>query len=290
LDLLIFTDNPGVRETRLVKEEAINRGLMVESKAPWDISIPDIPQIETGVIYVPSNMFNRGSTFELINRFIILEELGRNVCVINPLMSLLRYSKETLTLKSDFWGYPHPNTLVTENLEMAYEFASSLLDQNKNVVLKPMCRARGVGVIRLSDIRNREDLLQYLAWYSRSYGAGVLYLQEYIENFGYDIRVFIVDGEVVGRMKRSNPMDWRYNSSRGGLAEPFEDKKYDELAIKVSEAMGLNITGVDILPNKDNIPYILEANAYPGYTNLMATTNIPIHKKIVDFFQRLLDR
>ena len=290
MDILIFTDNPRVRETSLVHEEAVRRGLRVEAKAPWDISIPEIPKTEAGLVYVPSNMFNRGSTFELINRFLILEELGREAVIINPLMSLLRYSKEDLTLKAGRWGYPHPRTRVTENIEKAYEFASSLLDQGRDVVLKPICRARGVGVVRLSGIRSREDLLQFLTWYSRRHGAGVFYLQEFVENLGYDVRVFIIDGEVVGRMKRSNPEDWRYNASRGGIAEPFEDSIYDELAIKVAEAMGLKITGVDVLPGKDGTPYILEANCFPGYTHLMAATGIPIHEKIVDFFQRVLSR
>ena len=290
MDILIFTDNPRVRETRLVHEEAIRRGLKVEAKVPWDLSIPGIPSIDAGLVYVPSNMFHRGSTFELVNRFLILEELGREAVIINPLMSLLRYSKENLTLKAGRCGYLHPRTLVTENIEKAYEFASSLLDQGKDVVLKPVCRARGVGMARLSAIRRREDLMQFLTWYSRRHGAGVFYLQEFVENMGYDVRVFIVDGEVVGRMKRSNPEDWRYNASRGGIAEPFEDPIYDKLGVKVAEAMDLKITGVDVLPGEDGTPHVLEANCYPGYTHLMAATGIPIHEKIVDFFQRVLKR
>jgi len=290
LDLLIFTDNPGTRETRLVHEEALRRGLRVEVKTPWDLSIPGSLPRDMGLVYVPSNMFHRGSTFELVNRFLILEELRREAVIINPLMSLLRYSKEHLTLKAGRIGYSHPRTLVTESIEEAYEFASRLLDEGKDVVLKPICRARGVGVTRLSKIRCREDLMQFLAWYSRRHGGGVFYLQEFVENRGYDIRVFVIDGEVVGRMKRSNPSDWRYNASRGGIAEPFEDPVYDELAIGVAEAMDLKITGVDVLPGKDGTPYVLEANCYPGYTHLMAATGIPIHEKIVDFFQRTLKR
>jgi RimK family alpha-L-glutamate ligase len=290
LDILIFTDNPVVRETGLVCEELTRRGFRVEVKTPWDLSIPDLPNMEAGLVYVPSNMFHRGSTFELVNRFLILEELERKAAIINPLMSLLRYSKEHLTLKAETGGYPHPRTLVTENIEEAYNFASGLLDQGGDVVLKPICRARGVGVTRLSEIRRREDLMQFLTWYVRNQGEGVFYLQEFVKNMGYDIRVFIVDGEVVTRMKRSNPEDFRYNASIGGITEPFEDPIYDELAIKVAETMNLKITGVDVLPSEEGTPYILEANCYPGYTHLIAATGVQIHEKIVDFFQRLLHR
>lgn len=288
VDLLIFTDNPTVTETRLVQEEATRRGINVEAKAPWDFSVPDLPRMEPRLVYVPSNMFNRGSTFELVNRFLILEQLSSKATIVNPLMSLLRYSKEHLTMKAENYGYSHPRTLVTENIEKAFEFASGLLDRGGDVVLKPICRARGTGVTLLSSIRRREDLMQFLSWYARNHGEGVFYLQEFIENLGYDVRVFIVDNEVVGRMKRSNPEDFRYNASIGGIAEPYQDPAYDELAIRVAESNGLKITGVDVLPGKDGVPYILEANCYPGYAHLIAATGIQIQNRIVDFFSRIL--
>jgi glutathione synthase/RimK-type ligase-like ATP-grasp enzyme len=127
-------------------------------------------------------------------------------------------------------------------------------------------------------------------WYNRSFGQGVFYLQEFVPNLGYDVRCMVVDGEVVGREKRSNPKDFRYNVSAGGLAEPFDDAVYDELSIKVAEAVGLRITGIDVLPTSEAGPIILEANCFPGYTALIEATGIPIHAKIVDYFQRLIKR
>ena len=73
-----------------------------------------------------------------------------------------------------------------------------------------------------------------------------------------------------------------------GLASTYEDDVFDELAVRVSEAVGLNITGLDILPCEDREPIVLEANCYPGYKALMETTKIPIYKLIVDYFERLL--
>jgi glutathione synthase/RimK-type ligase-like ATP-grasp enzyme len=109
-----------------------------------------------------------------------------------------------------------------------------------------------------------------------------------VPNLGYDVRCFVIDGEVVGREARSNPEDFRYNVATGGQAEPFEDDVYDELAIRVAEAVGLDITGLDILPREDGEPLVLEANCYPGYKALMETTGIPIYKLIVDYFERVL--
>ena len=183
---------------------------------------------------------------------------------------------------------PHPETLITENIESAREFTQSLLDQGKEVVLKQIALSRGTGVTKLSRIRSRKDLTQYLVWYTRNFAEGVYYLQEFVPNKGHDIRIFIIDGRVVGREMRSNPDDFRYNVATGGSAAPFEEDTYDELAIKVAEAAGLKITGLDILPREDGSPIVLEANCYPGYKALMETTGVPIHELIVDYFQSLL--
>jgi len=287
LKLTIFTDEPALPEARLIAGEARRRGIETRILAPWDVSLPPTQELESDVYYIGSNILNRVSALELLHRLQILRVFDEMGVVVNPVESILNYSKGHLTLKLRSLGLPHPETLITENVEMAYEFAARLLDSGRNVVLKPLCRGRGVGVVMLDRIRSRRDLLQFLTWYNRVHGQGVFYLQEYIPNRGYDIRCFIIDGEVVGREKRSNPGDFRYNVSLGARAEAFTEPIYDELAMEVAEAVGLKIAGIDILPGLDGRAYILEANCYPGFTALMEATGIPIHERIVDYLQSL---
>ena len=287
MSVLIFTDNPATGETGLVRSELRDRGIPVDYKAPWDITLPDFSP-DYQLSYVPSNMLHRGSTFELVHRMLILRQLEEVGLVVNPVDSMLNYSKEHLTLQLTKLGMPHPETMITENVEMAMEFTNKLLNDGKEVVLKPICLSRGTGVTKLSKIRSREDLLQYMVWYTRNFSQGVFYLQEFIPNQGYDVRCFVIDGEVVGREMRSNPEDFRYNVAVGATAKPFDDDVYDELSIKVAESVGLKITGLDILPREDSEPIVIEANCYPGYTALMDTTGIQIHELIVDYFSRIL--
>jgi len=284
--VLIFTDNPTTGETGLVRKELQDRGGDVDYKAPWDIALPRF-RPDYDLVYVPSNMLHRGSTFEMLHRLLILRRMEEDALVVNPVDSMLNYSKEHLSLQLGRLGLPHPETVITENIEHAYEFAARLLDMDREVVLKPICMARGIGVMKLSRIRSREDLMQFLVWYIRSYGEGVFYLQEYVPNPGYDVRCLVVGGEVVGREKRSNPDDFRYNVAAGGAATPFNDPMYDELAVKVADAVGLKISGLDILPQSDGEPMVLEANCFPGYKALMDTTGIQIHKLLVDYLIRL---
>lgn len=288
LSVLIYTDNPGVHEVRLVAEELRRRSIRVRLMAPWDFSLPKMPELDAGVVYAPSNMLHRGSTYELTHRLIILRELEKKATVVNPVESMLVYSKEQLTMRLASLALPHPETIATENVEEAYSFSKRLLDQGREVVLKPTCGARGVGVTKLSGIRRRDDLLQFLVWYTREHAQGVYYLQEFIPNLGYDIRCLVIDGKVVGRERRFNTKDFRYNVAVGGSAEAFNDPIYDDLSIEVAEASGLKICGVDILPGQDGKPYVLEANCYPGYKALMDATGMPIHEKISDYLQSLL--
>jgi RimK family alpha-L-glutamate ligase len=288
LSVLIFTDNPGVQEVKLVAEELRRREIRVRLMTPWDFSLPNMPELDAGVVYAPSNMLHRGSTYELTHRLLILRELERNAVVVNPVESMLLYSKEQLTVRLSSLGLPHPKTIATENVEEAYNFSRELLEQGREVVLKPTCGARGVGVTKLSGIRRRDDLLQFLVWYTREHAEGVYYLQEYIKNLGHDVRCLVIDGRVVGRERRFNQKDFRYNVAVGGSAEAFNDPIYDDLSVEVAEASGLKICGVDVLPGEDGKPYVLEANCYPGYKALMEATGIPVHEKIADYLQSLL--
>jgi RimK family alpha-L-glutamate ligase len=283
LSILVFSDNPGVEETQMVLRELRKREMDTDFLSPWHIHFPKFIDKYYGVVYVPANMLHRGSTFELSHRLMILQRLEKDSEVINHVDSMVQYSKEHLTLKLEEYGFPHPRTLITESIDEAITFSQNILDDGGEVVIKPIGRARGIGVIRLRSIWIRGDLNQYLAWYLRNQGQGVFYLQEFVPNNGYDIRCMVVGGEVVGREKRSNPEDFRYNVAAGGVAEAYNDPRYDELAVEVAEIVGLEITGIDILPSEEGDPYILEANAYPGYKALIESTGIEIHQIIADY-------
>ncbi|RLG96841.1 hypothetical protein DRO27_01350, partial [Candidatus Bathyarchaeota archaeon] len=96
MSVLIFTDNPATGETGLVRSELKNRGIPVDYKAPWDITLPDFnPDYQLS--YVPSNMLHRGSTFELVHRMLILRQLEEVGLVVSPVDSMLNYSKEYLS-------------------------------------------------------------------------------------------------------------------------------------------------------------------------------------------------
>lgn len=91
-------------------------------------------------------------------------------------------------------------------------------------------------------------------------------LQQFLEANGKDIRVIVVDNEVVVAMERtSNKGDFRANLSKGGAGRKIDltqDEK--EMAVKAAQAVGLgDFAGVDLIRAKEHT-YCIEVNGNPG--------------------------
>ncbi|WP_436924114.1 RimK/LysX family protein [Halosimplex amylolyticum] len=90
-----------------------------------------------------------------------------------------------------------------------------------------------------------------------------------------DLRVYVVDGEVVGSMFRYAPEnEWRTNVALGGHVEDATDDVPDEViatAKTAVEAVGLDYAGVDLMEGADGW-YVLEVNPTAGFKGLFEAT------------------
>ena len=112
-------------------------------------------------------------------------------------------------------------------------------------------------------------------------------VQEFIkEAKAADIRAFVVNGEVIGAMKRQGKEgEFRSNIHRGGSAEVIKLKRSEKAAaIKAADVMGLSIAGVDMLQS-DRGPLILEVNSSPGLEGIEKATQVDIAGKIIQFIE-----
>ncbi|WP_127846528.1 30S ribosomal protein S6--L-glutamate ligase [Psychroflexus aestuariivivens] len=113
-------------------------------------------------------------------------------------------------------------------------------------------------------------------------------VQEFIkEAKGADIRVFVVDGHVVGAMKRQGKEgEFRSNLHQGGSAEVIELSDEEEIAaIKAAKAMRLGVAGVDLLQSSRG-PLILEVNSSPGLEGIEKATGKDIAKNIIQYIEK----
>lgn len=112
-------------------------------------------------------------------------------------------------------------------------------------------------------------------------------VQEFIkEAKGADIRAFIVNGKVVGAMKRQGAEgEFRSNLHRGGKAVVIKLSRAEKIAaLNAAKALGLDIAGVDMLQS-DRGPLILEVNSSPGLEGIEKATGVNIAKTIVEYIE-----
>ncbi len=110
-------------------------------------------------------------------------------------------------------------------------------------------------------------------------------VQEFIkEAKGADIRAFVVNGKVVGAMKRQGAEgEFRSNLHRGGVATVIKLSRLEkQAALNAAKALGLDVAGVDLLQSARG-PLILEVNSSPGLEGIEQATGVNIAAEIVKY-------
>ena len=113
-------------------------------------------------------------------------------------------------------------------------------------------------------------------------------VQEFIkEAKGADLRVFIVDNQVIGAMKRQGKDgEFRSNLHRGGSATYYKlDTEELHAALKAAKALKLPVCGVDMLQSSRG-PLVLEVNSTPGLEGIEGATEKNIARSIITFIER----
>ena len=173
-----------------------------------------------------------------------------------------------------------PKTIFASNESSAKDVIA--LSGGAPLVLKILEGTQGVGVVLVDSEKAAKSVLDAF------YGMDVnLLVQEFIaEANGTDIRAFVVDGEVVGAMKRKGAEgDFRSNLHQGGSATAYKlNRKEKATAIAAAKAMGLGVCGVDMIPSKRG-PLVMEVNSSPGLEGIEKSTNINIALKIMDYIE-----
>lgn len=151
------------------------------------------------------------------------------------------------------------------------------------VVIKLLEGTQGIGVILAETHKVAKSVIEGFL----SLDANIL-VQEFIkEAGGADIRAFVVDGQVVGAMKRQGAEgEFRSNLHRGGKATVLTLSPEEKAtAIKAAKTLGLSIAGVDMLQSNRG-PLVMEVNSSPGLEGIEGATKVDIAGKIIEYVER----
>lgn len=291
MKIVILSTNPKLYSTQRLKEAGEARGhemlivdhtkcdIVIERKKPRIYykgeSLDDvdavIPRIGASVTFYGTAVVRQ---FEMMKVFTSIESQAL-VRSRDKLRSLQVLSRAGLNLpKTAFTNYSKD--------------AKRIIDQvgGAPCVLKLLEGTQGIGVVLAETRSAAESVLEAF----QGIKARVI-VQEFIEEAnGADIRVLVVDGVVVGAMKRQGKEgEFRSNLHRGGTAEIIELSEEEEnAALKAARVMKLGVAGVDLLQSKSG-PMILEVNSSPGLEGIEGATGKDIAKAIIRYVERQVD-
>ena len=208
-----------------------------------------------------------------------LEAVG--VRVLNPPKSLeCAVDKYLTTQRLAMAGLPVPKTVVCENSETALLAFDQL---GRDVVVKPLFGAEGRGIMRVSDPE-----LALRAFRTLERLGAVLYLQQFVAGPGFDIRILLLDRQLVGSMKRvPKPGDFRANISQHGTAVlhvPTDRELH--LARESAHVTGSIFAGVDLMYDEFGEPLVIEVNAVPGWRGLQKACDVDVPGMLFEWMER----
>ena len=150
-------------------------------------------------------------------------------------------------------------------------------------IIKLLEGTQGIGVILAENHKAAKSVIEAFM----KLNAAML-VQEFIkEAKGADIRAFVVDGQVVGAMKRqAKEGEFRSNLHQGGSATVINlSSEERSTAIKAAKKLGLGIAGVDMLQSERG-PLVMEVNSSPGLEGIEKATGVDVAGKIIEYVER----
>lgn len=241
--------------------------------------ITDYPQVV--VVRVPTPWVQSDSDITVLRH---LEKMG---------CRLMNRPQAILNCVNKFWtfqelaghGVPLPDTLSYGG----HENFARMIDEAEvlefPLVVKNTRGHRGKAVFLARDKHHLADLVHLIR-----HEAPYLFQKYVKESHGRDIRVVIVGGRVIGTMLRcSTDGRMQSNCSLGGVGMMCTlSEQGKQLAVQVSNILGMDVCGIDLLMKDDGSFCVCEANANVGFIAFDKACNIDVAATIADYAVSLL--
>ncbi|MCD2257975.1 30S ribosomal protein S6--L-glutamate ligase [Psychroserpens luteolus] len=288
MNIVILSRNPHLYSTqRLVKEgEARGHDMEVIDPLKCDIIIekekPTIYYKDRYLDYVDAIVPRIGASVTFYGCAVVRQFEMMGVFTIVTSDAILRSRDKLRSLQRlSKAGIGMPKTVFTNYSRDVEEVIEHV--GGTPVIIKLLEGTQGLGVVLAETKNAAESVLEAF----NGLQARVI-VQEYIkEAKGADIRALVVDGQVVGAMKRQGKEgEFRSNLHRGGSANIIK-LNTDELrvAMNASKALKLPVCGVDMLQSERG-PLLLEVNSTPGLEGIETATGKNIARAIITFIER----
>lgn len=224
---------------------------------------PRLPEYRERLEERPFALLNQLREYQSVLESMLQYLEERGVRMINPLDAQAVHTLKPWQLSAlAAEGVPVPETLTTTDPDVVRTFA----DRVGDVVYKPVSGGGRAAALNPADLT--DDRLSLL-------GNSPVQFQERFD--GDDIRVFVVDGEVVAAARIvSDELDYRSADHDVERLDPGKlDRDIVTAAVTSADCLGLSFTGVDVIDEGDRF-CVLEANPSPMFATFdeLAGTNV----------------
>ena len=149
-------------------------------------------------------------------------------------------------------------------------------------VLKPATGSWGRLLALVTDQNSAEAIIEHKMTLG-SYQHSILYMQEYIDKPGRDIRTFVVGDECICGILRTSD-HWITNTARGGVATNCPiTPALAEISVAAANAVGGGILAIDLLERPDGSYTVNEVNYTMEFRNSTAPTGVNIPGRMIDY-------
>jgi len=288
MNIVILSRNENLYSTKRLREEAENRGHDIEIIDPLKCDIiiekekPTIYYNDRYLDYVDAIIPRIGASVTFFGCAVVRQFEMMNVFTIATSDAIIRSRDKLRSFQRlSKAGIGMPKTVFTNYSRDVEKVISHV--GGTPVIIKLLEGTQGLGVVLAETKNAAKSVLEAF----NGLQARAL-VQEYIEEAnGADIRALVVDGHVVGAMKRQGKEgEFRSNLHRGGSAEIVKLNEAEiKVAMKASRALNLPVCGVDMLQSSRG-PLLLEVNSTPGLEGIEAATHKNIARAIITFIER----
>lgn len=288
MNIVILSRNSNLYSTERLIEEGAKRGHKMEVIDPLKCDIiierekPTIFYKDRYLDYVDAVIPRIGASITFYGCAVVRQFEMMNVFAIATSDAILRSRDKLRSLQRlSKAGIGMPKTVFTNysrDVEEVIAHAGGV-----PVIIKLLEGTQGLGVVLAETKNAAESVLEAF----NGLEARVI-VQEFIkEAKGADIRALIVDGQVVGAMKRQGKEgEFRSNLHRGGTAEVIKLNEQElNLAMNAAKVLKLPVCGVDMLQSARG-PLLLEVNSTPGLEGIEGATGKNIAKDIITYIEK----
>jgi len=292
MNIVILSRNSHLYSTERLIEEGEKRGHKVEVIDPLrcDIIIekerPRIYYKNRYLDYVDAVIPRIGASVTFYGCAVVRQFEMMNVFTTASSEAILRSRDKLKSLQIlSKAGIGMPKTVFTNYSRDVEEVVAHV--GGTPLIIKLLEGTQGLGVVLAETKNAAESVLEAF----NGLQARVI-VQEFIkEAKGADLRALVVNGQVVGAMKRQGKEgEFRSNLHRGGSANIIKLSEAElAVAMRASKALKLPVCGVDMLQSSRG-PLLLEVNSTPGLEGIEKATEKNIARIIINYIEKNIEQ